>query len=376
VIRNNKGGKAPASAENIFSPTFGNRPSYIVGREAEIGDFMTGLEGPSGHPNRATFFIGQRGMGKTALLLELAERCKATGFIPVRVTANDRMLDEIIEGIQLAGARFVEGKAKSVQSVSVGGFGFSFGLSFTEEINNNFGFRTKLTLLCEELSKHNKGIVFLVDEVQSNTPEMRQFATTYQHLVGDAMNVAFAVAGLPGAISAVLNDDILTFLNRAHKVYLGPLPLTEISTYFLRVFRDMDIDADVQTLDALAEGTKGYPYLLQLIGYHVIELLGGARELTQTVADLAVANSKRMLADNIYAPCLKPLSKEDRRFLEAMAQDKEFSEVADLKARLKAGDSHIQTYKRRLIEAGVIDSSGRGTLEFTIPYLGEYLRKE
>ncbi|MDR1042997.1 MAG: hypothetical protein LBL54_03745 [Clostridiales Family XIII bacterium] len=315
-------------------------------------------------------------MGKTALLLELAERCKAENFIPVRVAANDRMLDEIIEGIQLAGARFVDGKPKSVQSVSIGGFGFSVGLTFTEDVNNNYGFRTKLTLLCEALSKRNKGILFLVDEVQASTSEMREFATTYQHLVGDAMNVAFAMAGLPGAVSSVLNDDILTFLNRAHKVHLGPLPLNEISSYFFRIFSDMNIDADARLLDSLATSTKGYPYMLQLIGYHLMGLIDSSGGFTQTVIDLAVTNAKRMLIDNVYTPCLKPLSNEDYRFLKAMAVDEEVSEVADLKTRLKSSASHIQTYKQRLIEAGIIDSPGRGIVEFTIPYIGEYLRGE
>jgi hypothetical protein len=116
--------------------------------------------------------------------------------------------------------------------------------------------------------------------------------------------------------------------------------------------------------------------MLQLIGYHLMELIGGSGELTQTVVDLAVANAKSMLIDNVYTPCLKPLSKEDRRFLQVMAEDSDVSEVADLKARLKSNASHIQTYKQRLIEAGIIDSPGRGRVEFTIPYIGEYLRGE
>lgn len=204
--------------ENLFSPTFGYKPQYIVSRVNEISQFTESLAGVPGHPGRATFFIGQRGMGKTVLLLELAEQAEKYGFISIRVVAGDNMLSEMIEEIQLKGECYVTKKKNPVKSVSAGAFGFSVGLTFTEETKKNLGFRAKLSLLCDALNKQNKGILFLIDEVYAGTPEIREFATTYQHLVGDGANIAVAMAGLPHAISSVLNDRILTFLNRAHKV--------------------------------------------------------------------------------------------------------------------------------------------------------------
>ena len=60
--------KQEGSTTNVFSPTFGYRSEYIVGRDKEISEFMESIAAAPGHPNRATFFIGQRGMGKTVLL--------------------------------------------------------------------------------------------------------------------------------------------------------------------------------------------------------------------------------------------------------------------------------------------------------------------
>jgi len=362
--------------ENIFSPTFGNRPQYIVGREGVISDFMEGLSSRPGHPYRATFFIGQRGMGKTALLLDLADRAEKIDFVTVCVAAGERMLDEIIEGIQLAGARDFGKRAKAVKSVSAGAFGFSVGLAFTEEVKTNYGFRFKLTLLCEALEKQKKGVLLLVDEVRASSPQMRELATTYQHLVGEGKNIAFAMAGLPNAISLVLNDDILTFLNRAHKVHLDLLPLNDISIYYTNTFRSLGIVSDSEILDAAAAATKGYPYLLQLVGYNIIRYMGETVNLTREILDLAVSASKRALDSDIFSPCLKGLSAEDKRFLNAMAEDLEVSRVSDLRERLNVTPSHIQTYKQRLIEAEVIDSQDRGEVVFSIPYLGEYLRGE
>jgi len=57
--------KGEGRTTDIFSPTFGYRPKYIVGRDKEISEFMGGLADAPSHPNRATFFIGQRGTGNT-----------------------------------------------------------------------------------------------------------------------------------------------------------------------------------------------------------------------------------------------------------------------------------------------------------------------
>ena len=368
--------KGVNNTANVFSPTFGFRPEYIVGRDKEISDFMESIASAPGHPNRATFFIGQRGMGKTVLLLELAERSRKAGFIVVRVVASETMLDEIIEGIQINGGRYADERKNPVKSVSAGAFGFSAGLTFTEEVRKNYGFSTKLSLLCEMLTKHKKGVLFLIDEIYASTAEMRAFATTYQHLVGDGMNIAVAMAGLPNAISSVLNDKILTFLNRAYKVDLKPLQIADVSACYAKALRDLEIEFDAETLDSAALATDGYPYLLQLIGYYMLKFLDGENKLTATTVDLAVSNSKRALASDVILPCLNPLSAEDKRFLKAMAVDNEESKVTDISERLQVGKSHTQTYRKRLIEAGLVHSPSRGILEFSIPYLRQYLRGE
>jgi len=360
----------------MFSPTFGYKPKYIVGRDKEISEFMESITDAPGHPNRVTFFIGQRGMGKTVLLLELAERAAAAGFVFVRVVAGETMLDDIIEGLQIAGNRYTEERKKPIKSVSAGAFGFSVGLTFTEDIQKNYGFNTKLSLICEALTKRNKGVLFLIDEVRANTKEMRVFATTYQNLVGDGMNVAVAMAGLPNAISSVLNDDILTFLNRANKVYIDPLQIDDVSVCYTKALRDIEIGYDAKPIDTAARATDGYPYLFQLIGYHMLKYLEEEKKLTMNTVELAVSGSKRALVSDVILPCLNPLSAEDKKFLKAMAVDNEESKISDIRSRLKVDKSHTQTYRRRLIEAGIIHSPSRGVVAFSIPYLGQYLRGE
>ena len=89
------------SAQSMFQPTFGNRPEQYIGRDGVIGQFMAGLKEPIGSRNRCTLFLGQRGMGKTALLLELSDRASKEGYVVARVTAHEGMSQAIIEQFQL-----------------------------------------------------------------------------------------------------------------------------------------------------------------------------------------------------------------------------------------------------------------------------------
>jgi len=292
------------------------------------------------------------------------------------VVAGEAMLDEIIEGLQIAGERHTKEKKIPVKSVSAGALGFSVGLTFTDEIQKNYGFATKLSLLCEELTKRKKGVLFLIDEIRASTPEMRIFATTYQRLVGDGMNVAVAMAGLPNAISSVLNDKILTFLNRANKVTLNPFDISDVCACYAKAFSDLEVEFDAKTLNIAACATDGYPYLLQLVGYHMLKFLNGESKLTATMVELAVFHSKRALGSDIILPCLNPLSIEDKRFLKAMSIDNEESRVSDIRDRLHVGASHVQTYRKRFMDAVLIHSISRGMVAFSIPYLGQYLRGE
>ncbi|MDR0520132.1 MAG: winged helix-turn-helix transcriptional regulator [Clostridiales Family XIII bacterium] len=358
---------------DTFIPTFGNRPLRIVGREKIIDDFTVGLESSIGHPNRASVLIGQRGTGKTALLLEFAEIGSARDFIPVRVLAGSDMLNDIIETIQAVGQKYIAKAKKPVKALNASAFGFSFGLTFTEETEEKYGFRTKLTLLADVLAGYGKGLLFLIDEIQAMSDEMRVFASTYQHIVGDRKNVAVVMAGLPHAISSVLNDRVLTFLHRARKIELQPIALSEIRSFYTECFDQLGLTISRGNLETAVAATCGYPYLLQLIGYYILKYAGAAGKITGNIVRMAINSSEDDLIDSLHRPCLSPLSKRDIAFLEAMAEDDGETAISDIVVRLGVSQGTVQTYRKRLVEAGVIAATRRGYVDMVVPYMREYL---
>ena len=356
----------------VFQPTFGNRPDQYIGRDGVIEQFMTGLQEPVGSRNRCTLFLGQRGMGKTALLLELSDRAARADYVVARVTAHEGMPQAIIEQFQLNGSTFFKDEKRKLSGVTAGALGFSFGLTFSEVTERQYGFRSKMSLLCDKLAEKGKGALILIDEVRTSAA-MREVASAYQELVGDGKNIAIAMAGLPHAVSSVLNDQVLTFLNRATRVELGLISANLIRAYYERAFKEIGIKIRDELLDRAALATRGFPYLMQLIGYYVIQYTEEGGTVDTTIMDKAEKSAMGDMENNVFKPILSPLSDNDRIFLKAMARQGETISTAKLLEALGKKGPAIQPYRKRLLDAGVIEAPRRGELVFAVPYLAEYL---
>lgn len=358
----------------MFQPTFGNRPMQYIGRDDVIEQFTMGLREPIGSRNRCTLFLGQRGMGKTVLLLELSDRAQKEGFVVARVTAHEGMPKAIIEQFQLNGSKYFDDEKRKLTGVSAGVLGFSFGLTFSAAAESQYGFRSKMSLLCDKFAEKGKGLLILIDEVRTSAA-MREVAAAYQELVGDRKNVAIAMAGLPYAVSNLLNDSVLTFLNRATKVELGLISTNLIRAYYEQAFKSIKIRISDDILDRAALATHGFPYLMQLIGYYLIQYTPEQGVVTDVVMDKAEKSAMGDMEDNVFKPILNPLSDNDKLFLRAIARCGGTVTTARLQAELGRRGPAIQPYRKRLIEAGVIESPRRGELVFAVPHMAEYLLK-
>ena len=359
----------------VFQPTFGNRPDQYIGRDGVIEQFMAGLQEPVGSRNRCTLFLGQRGMGKTALLLELSDRAIKADYVVARVTAHEGMAQAIIEQFQLNGSAFFKDDKRKLTGVTAGALGFTIGLTFSEAAERQYGFRSKMSLLCDKLAEKGKGALILIDEVRTSAA-MREVASAYQELVGDGKNIAIAMAGLPHAVSGVLNDQVLTFLNRASRVELGLISTNPIRAYYERAFKGMGITISDELLDRAALATHGFPYLMQLIGYYVIQYTPDRGTVDEAIMDKAEKSAMGDMGNNVFKPILSPLSDNDKIFLKAMARQGGTVSTAKLQAALGKKGPAIQPYRKRLLEGGVIEAPRRGELVFAVPYLAEYLMQE
>ena len=113
--------------------------------------------------------------------------------------------------------------------------------------------------------------------------------------------------------------------------------------------------------------------MLQLIGYYLVSLTDEGGSITSEALSEALALARADLNENVFLPMVRPLSRADLAFLEAMAQDNGASKVSDIQRRLGVSQGSVQSYRKRLMDAGVVYSPRRGELGFVVPMLADYL---
>ena len=236
--------------------------------------------------------------------------------------------------------------------------------------------RSQITLLTDILRGGETGLLITLDELHKNqAAELQEFATVIQHCFREERQIAFVGAGLTAAVSDILNDKVLTFLRRASLYNLGPVDLAAVKLALSGPITDEHRTIVPGALKLMAEGTSGYPFLIQLIGAHCWRQHPNEKEISLADALAGVPRALLRLGSLVHASALKSASEIDKTFLVVMAQDDGPSKMADIQMRMNVGQSYASTYRARLIAEDLIEPTQYGYIDFTLPYLREYLRE-
>ncbi len=362
-----------STRNNPFTPTFGSIPPLLAGREPLIREILGGLDNVPGDPNRTTIFVGARGTGKTVLLAKLAEEASARGWLSANVTAREGLLDEILMQIRDNAANFLASEALSrVTNVAIAGF----SLTRTMEAKPKRSWRSTLTSLIQELNDQDIGLLITVDEIDAKSAPLHELVDTYQHLVRERRNVALIMAGLPGSVSRLLRDEQISFLRRAFQHRLDPVPVDEVALAMRQTIEAAGRTISATGLRQAAASTQGFPFMIQLVGYHIWRQRPDAKAiLTDDVAqgiEVAEADLRRMIFD----ATLHDLSGQDMRFLVALAKQGGRSKTAQIAAAIGKDVNYTSKYRRRLLEQGIIGERMFDQFEFDIPMLREYVLEQ
>jgi hypothetical protein len=361
-------------ARNPFKPTAGAIPPLLVGRGPVLDEFEESMDDGPGAPSRLSIFTGARGVGKSVMLVEVSDHALRRGWVTIAETATPGLVERLT---QAAVEALQELDPATVRTRSVTGFTLpgGAGLTFSERPTVVMQWRQQVGRLLDVLERNGTGLLITVDEVHRiGREELRDLSTTYQHLVGEGRDVALVMAGLPSAVSDLLNDGVLTFLRRANKFELGEVGLDDVSKALRTTIEDEGRTNTPSALHDATAATGGYPFMIQLVGYHIWRQTGGT-----VIDDAAVAAgipvARRKLGSLVHATAVADLSDVDRTYLLAMAQDDGASATGDVARRLRVSTKYAGTYRARLIDAGVIEPTRYGYVDFAIPYLREYLRE-
>ncbi|MDR0830370.1 MAG: ATP-binding protein [Prevotellaceae bacterium] len=354
---------------NQFNPSFGELPYCILGREQVIENIKLAFENNLNDPYRTVLFSGARGIGKTVLLEKIVEISLEYGFVSVNITAGNTMIKDLFDQL-FERTQHLLYEQKKIKSVSIKNFNVEF---FGDD--QTLGLRTRLERVLVKLNELGVGLLITIDEIYKAAHGLGEIVIAYQHYKREGRNVALMLAGLPKNVSDILSDSEetknYTFLRRAERVVLKDIDIEEVAQLYYETFNAEKKSLTKENADFMAEITKGYPFMVQLVGYYVWRKTGDKVEKAEMLA--GIEEAKERLGVLVFSASLNDISGKDTEFLLAMANFETPVATADIMKAMGVSQGYIQQYRIRLLETELIYSPTYGKLDFSIPYFKEFL---
>jgi hypothetical protein len=395
---------------NPYAPGAGQRPPELAGRDRELAAFEVVLERVArGRPERSLVLTGLRGVGKTVLLNALRSqaigRLWGTGKIEARPDqslrrplaaalhmavrelaprhrAPDRV-DAFLGVLKAFALRSAERGAKLRDRWQPGiDVPASTGRADSGDIEIDL---VELLSDAAELAADvGTGVALFIDEMQDlGADDVSALCAACHELSQSGAPLIVVGAGLPHL----------------------PTVLSAAKSYSERLFRYQRIDRldrlaadqalaapaareqvqfEAKALDALYETSGGYPYFVQAYGKATWD---HAPRSPITADDVRVAapEAEAELAVGFFGSRYERATPAEREYLRAMAQlsadgaeDGEDADsavpTAEVARTLSRKPASLSPARDSLIKKGLIYSGERGTVAFTVPHFGRYLR--
>ena len=169
-----------------------------------------------------------------------------------------------------------------------------------------------------------------------------------------------------------MNKEVILERLEANELPCGDA-LAEKLRIYLNLLMEWNRKMDLTAVQRAAKETKGSPYMMQLIGHYLTLYADDTGRIDDITTELALSAAKTEYMNDICSAALHGTSVKDREFLCAMLEDPVQSRTKELAERMQVSNSHVQTYKKRLIDAGIIKQIERGIICYDVPMLREYL---
>jgi hypothetical protein len=394
---------------NPYAPGAGQRPPELAGRGRELGAFDVVLERVArGRPERSLVLTGLRGVGKTVLLNTLRSaaigRLWGTGKIEARpdqslrrpVSAalhmairelaphhrNPDRVDEVLGVLKAFALRANDSNAKLRDRWSPG-IDVPAGRGRADSGDIEIDLVELFTDAASLATDVGTGIALFIDEMQDLGPaDVSALCAACHELSQLGAPLIVVGAGLPH-LPAVLS---------AAKSYSERLFRYQRIDRLDRVAADLalcapaareQVEYEAKALDLLYEKSGGYPYFVQAYGKATWD---HAPQSPVTDADVRVAapEAEAELAVGFFGSRFERATPAEREYMRAMAvlsgdpgNDMDAAvPTSDIATALGRKPASLSPARDALIKKGLIYSGERGTVAFTVPHFGRYLRTQ
>ncbi len=387
---------------NPYAPGAGQRPPELAGRDREIGQFEVVLERIArGRPERSMVLTGLRGVGKTVLLNTFRsmalQRLWGTGKIEARpdqsirrpvasalhmavreLAPRHRAPDRVEYFLGVLKA-FALRDPKAVKGASVT---VALGIDVPAQRGraDSGDLEVDLTELFAEAASVaadlSVGIALFVDEMQDvPSADVSALCAACHELSqtgGPLIVVGAGLPHLPSVLSASKSYSERLF----RYTRIDRLDREAADLALLAPAEREGVTFTAEALDALYAAADGYPYFVQAYG-KVTWDVAAASPVTAADVRMAAPEAEGELALGFFGSRYERATPAEREYMRAMAATGDdpvpTSIVAD---ELGRKPSSVSPARDALIKKGLIYSSERGLIAFTVPHFGKFLRSQ
>jgi len=392
---------------NPYAPGAGQRPPELAGRDRELGQFEVVLERIArGRPERSMVLTGLRGVGKTVLLNAMRSQAIArlwgTGKIEARPDQTIRRpvaaalhmavrelaprhrdpqrIDEFLGVLKAFALR--EGPAAASRTAIRTARRWEPGIDVPAARGraDSGDIEIDLTELFVDAASVatdvGSGVALFIDEMQDAGPDDASALCAACHELSQLGAPLIVVgAGLPH-LPAVLSAS-KSYSERLFRYVRIDRLVREAADHALRAPASLEgVQFAQDALDALYAVSDGYPYFVQAYGKAAWD---AAPRSPITEADVRVAapDAEAELAVGFFGSRYERATPAERDYMRAMASLGDHAvptgDVADALGRKPAS---LSPARDNLIKKGLIFANERGSVAFTVPHFGRFLRAQ
>lgn len=370
-------------------------PPVLAGRSPFQDAMATVFAATSLHPRAFVVLTGQRGIGKTVLAEAVATEARRlkwrTAYWAARTndTTLENITRELADTLPKRLARQRPSSSPPQRSakggVSAGVVSGSVETSWADPTADRAAYGRWLRDTVLTLGDRGQGVLLVIDEAQNvPTTELEELGGFMSDAARRATTVAPApiklavvFAGLP-AFRAVAAKAMSFSAERLTYVALEALTPTETSAALAGPIANTGKTIATHALEYLVDKSGGYPYFIQLHGYHTWEITGEGTEITLEHAEAGHLVARDEYEASLFQARLARLPDLPLAMLYAVALEADHTNTAvtrEVGDRLQRSTRDLSMTRQRLLDAGLLKSDRRGEITEAVPGLLEYLAR-